>query len=598
MKLYDHSKVNLLSGYMYDKQELNRKITINSVYDRFFETGRIPAFDFSWKEGEPNKPHFFWDSDVAKWVEGASYIIEKFPDAELEKKIEWLVDRIEEHQDDDGYFNIYFTVVEPENRFKNRFWHELYCAGHLFEAAVAYAKATGRDRFLKCMEKYADYIYDVFVTKDSATFSTPGHEEIELALVKMYRYTGKKKYLDLAAHFVNQRGCSQKDDIREYHQTHVPVREQTEALGHSVRAVYLYTAMADLAYELKDKELEKACKTLYGDLVNKKMYITGGLGSTSVGEAFTKPYDLPNEEAYTETCASIGLMFFCSRMQLLDNSSTYADTIERAFYNGVMSGLSVDGTGFFYENPLEITMLNHFSNMFGTKRYPITQRVECFDCSCCPPNINRLLSSLGAYIYGIDGDTLYINQFASSTLDDEQVKCKMTTEYPSKGVVCVKAEGTDKVAVRIPSWCEKFTANKKYSMDNGYAVFDSQGEIIVEFDMTPFAICAKTDVVKDVGKLCVQAGPVVYCAEKIDNGENLHALSIDTEFGYAVSFDSKTGLNNLEIDGYRYENTTDKLYARAKNESPVKKAVKIKLIPYSTFANRGETDMLVWFNRA
>lgn len=597
MKLFNFDKVELKNGYVYNKQELNRKITINSVYDRFYDTGRITAFDFKWRNGDENKPHFFWDSDVAKWIEGAAYIISQHPDAELEKKIEWLIDRIEENQGHDGYFNIYFSVIDPANRFKNRDWHELYCAGHLFEAAVAYAEATGKERFLNCMEKYADYIYRVFVEEKSAAFTTPGHEEIELALVKMYRYTGKKKYLDLAAFFINERG-THEDEVTEYNQSYAPVREQKEALGHSVRAVYLYSAMADLAYELKDEALEKACKTLYSDMVNKKMYITGGLGSTYVGEAFTKPYDLPNEEAYTETCASIGLMFFCRRMMRLDNASTYADTIERAFYNGVMAGLSIDGKSFFYENPLEITLLDHFSNMYGTKRYPITQRLECFTCSCCPPNINRLLPSLGDYIYGYEDDTLYINQFAGSMLDDGKIKCEIVTAYPVDGNVLVRAEGVSKVAVRIPSWCDSFRTESSYTMCGGYAVFENAGEISVEFDMTPFAVCANVGVVKDAGKLCVQAGPIVYCAEAVDNGENLHALSISPEFGYSVSYDEKTGLNLLEIDGYRSENVTDKLYSRAAKESAVKKPVKIKLIPYSTFANRGETDMLTWISRA
>ena len=596
MKLFSFDKVELKSGFLKDKQELNRKITINAVYDRFYETGRIGAFKCNWRTGDENKPHFFWDSDVAKWMEGAAYIIKKNPDKALEEKIEEIIDNIEKNQRNDGYINIYFMTIDPVNRFKNRDWHELYCAGHLLEAAVAYAEATGKDRFINIMEIYIDYIIKVFTEEKSAAFTTPGHEEIELALVKAYRFTGKKKYLDLAAFFINERGV-REDETTEYNQSYAPVRQQKEALGHSVRAMYLYTAMADLAYELNDKELNEACHTLYHDVVDKKMYITGGLGSTYVGEAFTKPYDLPNEEAYTETCAGIGLMFFAKRMMMLDNDASYADTIERVFYNGVMAGLSVGGDSFFYENPLEITLMNHFSNMYGTKRYPITQRLKCFGCSCCPPNVNRLLPVLGEYVYGYENDTLYINQFTDSTLSDGGVSCEMTTKYPLDGKVCIKASGVKKVAVRIPSWCEGFEMNKAYTMENGYAVVENDGEITVSFDMTPFAVCANVGVIKDIGKLCIQAGPVVYCAESVDNGENLHALALDTEFGYEVKYDEFSGLNSLVIDGYRVENTTDKLYARASKDGAVKKPVKIKMIPYYSFANRGETDMLTWFNR-
>lgn len=596
MKFYDFDKVELGEGFFKSKETLNREITIDAVYNRFYDTGRITAFECNWREGDENRPHFYWDSDVAKWIEGASYIIKRNPSAELEAKIEKIIDEIEKNQRHDGYFNIYFQNIEPTNRFKDRDKHELYCAGHLMEAAVAYADATGKTRFLDCMEKYADYIIKVFTVEKSAAFVTPGHEEIELALVKMYRYTGKKKYLDLAAFFINERGVHE-EEITEYNQSYAPVRKQTEALGHSVRAVYLYCAMADLAYELKDEELDNACRTLYSDIVNKKMYITGGIGSTAVGEAFTKPYDLPNEQAYTETCAGIGLMFFAQRMMKVHNDSTYADTIERVFYNGILSGLSTDGKAFFYENPLEITLMNHFSSMYGTKRYPITQRLECFGCSCCPPNINRLLPTLGGYIYGTDGDTLYVNQFSGSTLDGGQVRCEMKTAYPTDGRVSINAEGVKKVAVRIPGWCNKFEINREYRIENGYAVIENDGEITVIFDMTPFAVSANTGVIEDAGKICIQSGPIVYCAEAVDNGENLHSVSVAPDFGYSVSFDEASGLNRLEIDAFRSVSNDDRLYSRVSEENISLNPIKLKLIPYCSFANRGETDMMVWFRR-
>lgn len=602
MNLFKYSEVDLTGGFLKQKQLLNEKITIQAVYDRFRETGRIDAFNCDWKENQPNKPHYFWDSDVAKWIEGAAYIVGKHPDKELERRIESLIDCIEKNQGEDGYFNIYYTVCEKD-RFTNRNNHELYCAGHLFEAAVAYAEATGRERFLRLMEKYADYIYKVFVQDKSAGFVTPGHEEIELALVRLYRYTGRKKYIELAAFFINERGKHEeyKDfctkEYADYNQSHIPVREQREAAGHAVRAMYLYCAMADLALELEDDELKKACLALFDDIVNRKMYVTGGIGSCYLGECFAKPYALPNDQAYAETCAGIGLMFFCLRMQRLDNRAVYADVIERVLYNGVLAALSLDGKAFFYENPLEITALKRFSSIWGSLRYPAPVRAESFECSCCPPNINRLLPVLGEYIYGYEKGVLYVNQFADSRLSGAGYKVKQKTNYPVGGRISLLVEGAEKVSVRIPCWCGSFKINQPYVMKDGYAqIINSGAEIIVELDVSPFAVQSSGYVAEDVNKLCVQAGPVIYCAEAADNGDNLHALSISPDFEYKTEYCAEYGLNIVCVKGYRRING-DKLYSRAsKTESALSKT-DIKLIPYYAHANRGDTDMLIWFGR-
>ena len=309
-------QVEIKRGFWERMQMLNRKFTIYSVWERFKETGRFDAFKFDWKEGLPNKPHIYWDSDVAKWIEGVSYILEKEPDSALEKAVDEIVDLIEKHQDENGYFNIYFTVCHPEKRFQKRTEHELYCAGHLMEAAVAYYNATKKDRFLKAMCRYADHIELVFVKNKSAAFITPGHEEIELALVKLYHCTGEIRYLELAKFFVDQRGLrdenaleSNPEGIPQYYdsvnrrncQSHIPVREQATAEGHCVRACYLYSAMADLAKIYADQGLLNACKKIFENITQKRMYITGGIGSSYVGEAFTIDYDLPNKNAYAET---------------------------------------------------------------------------------------------------------------------------------------------------------------------------------------------------------------------------------------------------------------------------------------------------------
>lgn len=593
MNMFPMENVNITSGFLKDKQEMNRKITINSVYDRFCDSGRLQAFHFDWKEGQPNKPHYFYDSDMAKWAEGASYILKKHPDPKLQEKIENLIDLIEEHQGEDGYFNIYFTVCEPGKRFTDRSKHELYCAGHLIESAVAYAEATGRERYLNCIVKYVDYIQKVFIEDRSASFITPGHEEIELALFKLYRYTGNKKYFELAKFFLNERG-NHETECDNYTQSHKPIRQQDEALGHAVRAMYLYTAMADLAFEDNDNDVAQACRKLYANITEKKMYVTGGIGSTYIGEAFTAAYDLPNEEAYAETCAAIGMMFFCQRMLKLENKAAYADTIERAFYNGVLSGISLDGKSFFYENPLEITMMDHFSNIYGERRFPITQRLECFECSCCPPNLNRLLSVLEEYIYGIEGDTLFVNQFASSKLESGSLRCEMITDYPNSGKISITASGIGQIAVRIPGWCSKFSINKPYELKDGYAYIRNDGSTTtLDLDMTPFALHSDSRVIEDINKLCIQAGPIVYCAESVDNGENLHSLFVSPDFSYDFLPGNEFLLRPLKISAFRIKNVEQGLYTKAR---PLFAPTTVKLIPYNSFANRGESDMLVWFN--
>ena len=602
MKLFSLKDVELTGGYLYEKQELNRTVTIRAVYDRFLESGRIGAFDFNWKPGMPHQPHVFYDSDVAKWMEGASWILCKHEDALLTERVERLIDRIVQNQQPDGYFNIYYTVCKPGERFTDRSMHELYCAGHLIEAAVAYARATGRERFLHCMERYADCIYRIFVEEQSASFVTPGHEEIELALLELYRYTGNGRYLELSKWFLEQRGGKWKEKDRDFAppaetQSHLPVRKQTEAVGHAVRAMYLYTAMADLARITEDGELLAVCKQLYADVTEKKMYVTGGIGSTRIGEAFTVPYDLPNEDAYAETCASIGLLFFCRRMLENENLAAYADTIERALYNGVLSGLSPEGDAFFYENPLEITLAKRYPYAIGSPHpMAITRRVTLFDCSCCPPNLNRLLPRLGEYLYGLEEDTLYINQYAQSTLHGEGVSCTVETDYPRDGRIRLTAKGVRRVAFRIPGWCGHFELNCPYELRDGYAYVENRGEILLSLDMEPFAVHASVRVAEDAGRLCVQMGPVVYCAEGVDNGEDLHTLALSPDFPrapYERKWDERFGLDTLEVSGYRVEAAEGGLYTRM---APTLRPEKIRLIPYNAFASREESDMRVWLN--
>ncbi len=592
MKKSDYRAVTLTGGFWKQKEDLNRDITMDAVYDRFSESGRIDAFKCDWKEGEPKKPHFFWDSDVVKWIEGAAYCLSRKADPELEAKVEAIIDEIEKNRDENGYFNIYFTVVEPEARFDYRSHHELYCAGHMFEAAVAYYEATGKRRFLDIAEKYAGYIKYVFMdgTADiKPKFLTPGHQEIELALYRLYRCTGNEDWLDLARFFVDQRGTNEieAEGRDQYTQSWLPVRNQHEAVGHSVRAGYLYTAMADIANETDDEALKTACLDIWDDIVTGKMYITGGVGAVPQGERFGERYYLPNETAYNETCASIAMMLFAHRMNKMEQEAKYADVIEREMYNGMIAGLSLSGDAFFYQNVLEFGGPSDVINKHTTKK-----RATLFECSCCPPNLNRTLSSMGQYFYLWDEGDVWVNQFGDSVLNDGGIKVTQRTDYPRRGKVFITAEGTKNVRVRVPGWCDKFTASREYSMDKGYAVFAGEGEITVEFEMRPVLVCTDDRVRANRGRAAVQYGPVVYCAEGIDNGGDVHSLVINTESpDWSVESCDTCGCMKLSVNGYRKVRQGEGLYSEL-DESL--EPARISLIPYYAYANRGSADMTVF----
>lgn len=596
--------VIIKSGLWNTLQNRNAEKTIYAVKDRFADTGRFDAFKFNWTEGMENKPHFYWDSDVAKWIEGVSYSMINGANRELEPFVDGIVDLIGKHRQEDGYFNIYYTVCEKGMRWTNRDNHELYCAGHLIEAAIAYKHATGKDAFLRYMIDYADCIYKVFIQDKSAAFTTPGHQEIELALVKLYEETGNKKYLELAEFFIDSRGDKNNNDYKNNEtyeqrarvQSHLPVRKQITAEGHAVRACYMYGAMADLARINGDTELFEACRRLFDNIVNKRMYITGGIGSSYIGECFTVDYDLPNAEAYSETCASIGLALFAKRMLKCEVNSKYSDIIEKLIYNGIISGVSVRGTSFFYENPLSIgrkltTEDNKFMAEYKRRR-PIRERVEIFECSCCPPNINRFFASIGDYLYSADNEYLYIHQFMDSTADIFGDKLTVSTSYPLDGSVKITYSGNRKIAIRRPGWCDNVVCSAPYEIKDGYMYFDKCGDIELEFEMKPCLVTAASAVEADSGKAAIMRGPVVYCAEAADNGGNLGDLFISAHGTFACEYDELSQLYSLVADGERKETQT-KLYSKFDDKTA---HCKIRLIPYYTFANRGDSEMRVWMN--
>lgn len=559
----------------------------------------------------------FQDSDAAKWIEAAAYSLVLFPDEKLEQEVDELIDKIEAAQDTDGYLNTYYTIKDKDKRWTNLLeGHELYCSGHMMEAAVAYYEATGKDKLLKVMQKNAAHIYQHFITEGHEGY--PGHPEVELALLRMYHATGDKVCLDLAKHFIDVRGVDNKfyekelakrnwkvwgNDAKnaDYQQSGKPVREQSDATGHSVRAVYLYTGMADLAAVTEDEELKEACRRLWESITERRMYVTGGIGSTVEGEAFTVDYDLPNETAYAETCASIGLMFFAARMLEMEVDSKYADVMERAFYNTVLAGMQLDGKRFFYVNPLEI--LPGISGVIHTHRHDLPERPGWYACACCPPNAARLIASFGKYAYSENGDTSFVHLFADGEVAFENgMEMKCETEYPYDFTVNYHvAKGGKTLAVRIPDWSSNYTVTKNGEEVQGevikgylYLADVQDGDVVVlKLDDSVKRIYASTKVAENTGAVTLQRGPLVYCAEGVDNeGDVLSLMLKEDGVVKAGAFlkDELMGTVKLEAEGYRVV-SADTLYSMKK---PEKKECMITAVPYYTWGNRGINQMRVW----
>lgn len=597
MKAVAFNNTTLSGGFWKNKQDLVREVTINSVYEQFSKTGRIPAFKFDANAEE--KPHIFWDSDVAKWIESVAYITQIQREPELEREADEIISDIAEHQAADGYFNLHYQQVEPENRFTDRKNHELYCLGHLIEAAVAYDIATGKDLLLRCMEKYVDLVYRIFVEEDSASFVTPGHEEIELALIKLYHHTGNEKALKLCRFFINQRGANDKDRAiadwadPPYSQSHMPVREQREAVGHSVRACYLYSGMADLAREDNDEALKEACRAILNNIIEQKMYVTGGVGAMFRTESFADNYYLPNR-AYAETCAAISLALFAHRMLLIENRREYADTVERAIYNGVLSGLSLDGKRFFYVNPLEINRREIEMLTKHKDPAPITQRPEVFWCSCCPPNITRFIPSIAQFCYTTSDNCIYVHQFMEGESDiaigGQTAHITQKTEYPLDGRVVISVKNyTGRVAVRVPGWSQEYSDT---AAEDGYIYFDVNREQNIELDFKaePFFVAADSRVADAAGRVTLCRGPIVYCIEEVDNGADLRERRVDFTANIVEESSGEFGAPILKTTGFRPVHASG-LYART---SGAEEKTPLTFIPYYAFANRGESDMLVW----
>lgn len=557
----------------------------------------------------------FQDSDAAKWLEAVGYSLAVSPDKELEKKADHLIDLIEQAQEPDGYLNTYFTIKDKDKRWTNLLEaHELYCAGHMIEAGVAYYEATKKPKLLDVVTKNAEYIYNKFVNENFEGY--PGHPEIELALVKLYRLTKNEHFLKLAQKFVDERGTdptfyyreSQKRDWtvwgcdvwdNDYRQSGKPVREQTQATGHAVRAVYLYTGMADLASETNDKELFNACKRLWENVVHKKMYITGGIGSTVLGEAFTVDYDLPQDTAYAETCASIGLMFFASRMLENEISGEYADVLELAFYNAVLAGMQLDGKKFFYVNPLEINP--EISGVAPTHRHDLPQRPKWYTCACCPPNVARLIESFGKYAYGENEKTAYCHMFSAGDVEfSNGIKLNCQTNYPYDMMVNYKVTGNGEIAIHVPSWSKNFTlkingetAHK--DLKNGYLYLEIAGEIQIELtlDGTPRFVRATNKIPRLSGMTALMRGPLVYCFEGVDNENSVRDLKISKNAQAFETCDEILGqITKLSVKAKKVQDTAD-IYT---TDDEILTDFTATATPYYTWGNRGVNEMRVWVN--
>ncbi|WP_181161003.1 glycoside hydrolase family 127 protein [Labrys okinawensis] len=560
----------------------------------------------------------FWDSDWGKTIETAAYSLYRRRNDELERKIDAVIDLFGKLQQEDGYLSSWYQRIQPGLRWTNlRDCHELYCAGHLIEGAVAYFQATGKRKLLDIMCRFADHIGEMFGAEPGKRKGYCGHEEIELALVKLGRVTGQRKYLELARYFVDQRGqqphyfdeearargADPKDyhfKTYEYNQSHKPVREQNKVVGHAVRAMYLYAGMADIAAEFADDSLRTALERLWNDLTSKNLYVTGGLGPSAANEGFTSDYDLPNETAYAETCASVALVFWASRMLGVGPNRRYADVMEQALYNGSISGLSLDGSRFFYENPLESRGRHN--------------RWKWHRCPCCPPNIGRMVASIGTYIYGLGERAVAVHLYGDSSIrfevEGREVVLTQASRYPWDGAVSIKFDMDRplrfKLHLRIPGWCPRaqLTINGEGVdvedvLADGYVTLDREWEgtdvIRLDLDMPARRIYANPRVRQDAGRVALARGPIVYCVEEVDNPEPLHSLVLPsaTSIEAVEAPDLLGGVVTLSGQAVadRSSDWGDTLYRSAR---PVREQTMVRAVPYFAWDNRQPGEMRVW----
>ena len=545
------------------------------------QTGRIRNFENAAKGEGEHSGIFFDDSDVYKALEGMAYSLINNPDPELEKKADEWIDKFAAAQQPDGYINTFYTLTGLDKRWTNMDKHEMYCAGHMIEAGVAYYQATGKRKLLDVCIRMADHMMSQF--GPGKRHWVPGHEEIELALVKLYQTTQEQKYLDFAYWLLEERGHGHGTMGDEgkwnpvYYQDIVPVRQLTDISGHAVRCMYLYCGMADVAALKNDTGYIAAMDRLWDDVVHRNMYITGGIGSSHDNEGFTEDYDLPNLDAYCETCASVGLVLWNQRMNQLTGDSKYIDVLERSLYNGALAGISLGGDRFFYVNPLESKGDHH--------------RQEWYGCACCPSQLSRFLPSIGNYIYASSDDALWVNLYIGNTgqirIGETDILLTQETDYPWDGSVKLTISTSQplekEIRLRIPDWCKTYDLSingKKINVpkEKGYAVikdWKSQDVIALDMDMPVEIVAADPHVKENFDKRAIQRGPLVYCMEEIDNPEYFDQiqLSPSTTFQTAFVSDILNGIKTIKTNG---------------------RAQSATFIPYYAWDNRKAGKMRVW----
>ena len=616
------TQVKVNGGFWGQRLEASRNVTIPLAFSKCEETGRYTNFEKAAHPSDSYKVegYSFDDTDVYKTIEGASYLLQTYPDAKLERYIDSVLVIVAGAQEPDGYLYTSRTMnpKHPHEWAGTKRWekveelsHEFYNLGHMLEAAVAHYRATGKRNFLDIAIKYSDCVNREIGPNPGQEVHVPGHQIAEMGLAKLYLATGEKKYLDLAKFFLDMRGRNGYQD--EYNQTHKPVLEQDEAVGHAVRAAYMYSGMADVAALTGDDSYIKAIDKIWENIVGKKYYITGGIGATNYGEAFGRNYELPNSTAYCETCAAIGFVYVNHRLFLLHGESKYYDALERTLYNGVLSGVSLDGGLFFYPNPLE----SHGQH----------QRQAWFGCACCPSNISRFIPSIPGYVYAVKDDNVYVNLFMGNTADlkvnGKELVLEQQTTYPLNGDITLNVQKTKAglftLKVRVPGWAQNqvvpsdlytysdgkkagfsITVNGEALTKDGSTPVGKDGycnitrkwkkgdKVQIHFNMEPRTVKANERVVADRGRVSVERGPLVYCAEWPDNNFNILSTVVgkNPKFETVEKKDMLYGINMLSTDA--------QTVGYDANGKIVSKDVKLNLIPYYAWNHRGKGNMMVW----
>lgn len=615
------TSVKVNDAFWGQRLKASREVTIPLAFSKCEETGRYENFVKAARQmhsdknlGYEVKGYSFDDTDVYKTIEGASYVLQTYPDKKLEAYIDSVLAVVAAAQEPDGYLYTARTMnpEHPHEWAGEHRWekvedlsHEFYNLGHMVEGACAHYIATGKTNFLDIARKYADCVIREIGDRPDQVVRVPGHQIAEMGLARLYTLTGEKKYLDMAKFFLDKRGTTYLQ--QEYSQSHKPVLEQDEAVGHAVRAAYMYSGMADVAALTGDESYIAAIDRIWDNIVSKKMYITGGIGSTNSGEAFGANYELPNMSAYCETCAAIGNVYVNYRMFLLHGESKYYDVLERTLYNGLLSGVSLEGDGFFYPNPLE-SVGQH-------------QRQAWFGCACCPSNIARFIPSVPGYVYAVDGSDLYVNLYMSNTLSQKvngkDVVLSQSTGYPWSGDISISIEKNNAkefaLKLRIPGWVRgeavpsdlyTYADGRKLGykvlvngeevsseLDKGYFTVSrrwKKGDVVsVHFDMEPRIVKANHNVKADEGRIAIEKGPVVYCAEWPDNDFSVRSVIMRQKPEMSVEHSSELyGIDKIKSDAQTISYDTDgKL---------VVKDVTLTLIPYYAWCHRGSGEMTVW----